>query len=96
VIKTTIERYWWDRIRNPETIRSLLQLVYARPSTIDDTLLERIVEVGTATAAAAAAAALSATAPWRSPIAQHVAYVLCTCCASLCSSPGDPFGVFAF
>jgi hypothetical protein len=46
VIKSTIERYWWDRIRNPETIRSLLQLVYARPSTIDDTLLERIVEVG--------------------------------------------------
>jgi hypothetical protein len=45
VIKSTIERYWWDRIRNPETIRSLLQLVYARPSTIDDALLERIVEV---------------------------------------------------
>ncbi|WIA10745.1 hypothetical protein OEZ85_010916 [Tetradesmus obliquus] len=44
VVKATIERYWWDKIRNPETIRGLLQLVYARPSTIDDSLLERIVQ----------------------------------------------------
>ena len=44
VIKRTIERTWWDKIRNPETIRSLLELVYARPQTIDDQLLQRILE----------------------------------------------------
>lgn len=42
--KTAIEQIWWNRIRTPETIRSLLQLVYARPSAVDDQLLERIVE----------------------------------------------------
>lgn len=41
--KTAIEQIWWNRIRTPETIRSLLQLVYARPSAVDDELLERIV-----------------------------------------------------
>lgn len=38
--KTAIEQLWWNRIRTPETIRSLLQLVYARPSAVDDKLLE--------------------------------------------------------
>lgn len=32
--KTAIEQLWWNRIRTPETIRSLLQLVYARPSAV--------------------------------------------------------------
>lgn len=41
--KTAIEQLWWNRIRTPETIRSLLQLVYARPSAVDDELLTRIV-----------------------------------------------------
>ncbi|KAF8068342.1 hypothetical protein HT031_002031 [Scenedesmus sp. PABB004] len=41
-LKSLIERLWWNRIRNPSTIRSLLQLVYARPSTIDARLLDRI------------------------------------------------------
>lgn len=41
--KNIIERLWWNRIRQPDTIRSLLQLVYARPSAIDDSLLERII-----------------------------------------------------
>jgi len=35
-LKRVIERFWWDRLRQPDTIRSLLQLVYARPSAIDD------------------------------------------------------------
>lgn len=39
-----MEQIWWNRIRTPETIRSLLQLVYARPSAVDDKLLERILE----------------------------------------------------
>lgn len=43
VLKATIQRFWWDTIRQPATIRSLLQLVYARPQAIDDALLERIV-----------------------------------------------------
>lgn len=43
-IKSVIERYWWSRISDPVTVRSLLQLVYARPSMIDDSLLERIIE----------------------------------------------------
>jgi hypothetical protein len=42
--KTAIEQLWWNRIRTPDTIRSLLQLVYARPSAVDDALLERILE----------------------------------------------------
>eukprot|EP00775_Hariotina_reticulata_P005832 gene5832-6073_t len=43
-LKRVIERFWWDQLRQPDTIRSLLQLVYARPSAIDDQLCERIVE----------------------------------------------------
>eukprot|EP00879_Flechtneria_rotunda_P018963 GHRR01019907.1.p1 GENE.GHRR01019907.1~~GHRR01019907.1.p1 ORF type:complete len:440 (+),score=157.56 GHRR01019907.1:356-1675(+) len=43
-IKGTIERVWWDRIRQPESIRSLLQLVYANPAAVDDQLLTRILE----------------------------------------------------
>jgi hypothetical protein len=38
-----LERLWWNRIRQPDTIRSLLQLVYARPAAIDESLLQRIV-----------------------------------------------------
>ena len=44
-IKNVIERYWWDRLRHPGTIRSLLNLVYKHPSMLDEATIERIVEV---------------------------------------------------
>jgi hypothetical protein len=43
-IKRPIERLWWNNLRSAETIRSMLQLVYADKSALDQRLVERIVE----------------------------------------------------
>ncbi|KAG2483341.1 hypothetical protein HYH03_017789 [Edaphochlamys debaryana] len=43
-LKRTIERYWWDTLRDPTTISSMLKLVYAAKAPPDPPLVARIVE----------------------------------------------------
>lgn len=43
-LKRVIEVLWWNNLRSPATIRSMLQLVYANKAAIDEDLLQRIVE----------------------------------------------------
>lgn len=43
-IKAPIERLWWDNLRSPATIRSMLQLVYSHKQAADDTLVQAIVD----------------------------------------------------
>lgn len=42
-LKRAIEAWWWDRLRAPATIQSMLQLVYAHKGAADDLLVQRIV-----------------------------------------------------
>lgn len=49
---------WWDAIRNPSTIRSLLGQVYADVDRVGDTLVEQIVLPTTQPAAASAFASI--------------------------------------
>jgi hypothetical protein len=35
-----IERFWWDGLRNPNTVRSMIQLVYADKAAADEVLVQ--------------------------------------------------------
>ncbi|KAF6264364.1 hypothetical protein COO60DRAFT_1698391 [Scenedesmus sp. NREL 46B-D3] len=43
-IASFVRSFWWDVIRQPDSIRLVLQLVYARHSAIDDQLVQCILE----------------------------------------------------
>uniref|UniRef100_A0A383VJB4 AB hydrolase-1 domain-containing protein n=1 Tax=Tetradesmus obliquus TaxID=3088 RepID=A0A383VJB4_TETOB len=43
-IASFVRDFWWDIIRQPDSIRLVLQLVYARHSAIDDQLVDCILE----------------------------------------------------
>jgi len=43
-ITRLIGRLWWDALRAPASVRGILRLVYAFPDSVDDALVERIIE----------------------------------------------------
>lgn len=43
-LKSFIERLWWNNLRSPRTVRSMLQLVYSNNSSVDEETVQRILE----------------------------------------------------
>jgi hypothetical protein len=43
-VKRAIEVMWWDKLRSPRTVQSMIQMVYNNKKAADDQLVQRIVE----------------------------------------------------